>query len=199
MAYPDFLIFELVGIAAFILTSYHSSVRKGVWPTLVFLLPAALWGFIIEFMTQEVFMRYHYGSEFMLYLLNVPLCIALYWAVLIYWGYKLAKGRLRLKNRAQVGLVTAIPLLAIDFLILEPLAKTFGYWVWTPETIWFGAPIGNFVGWFTVIFLYAVSYDFSVSRFKEPKKQLALNLALIIPSLTLLLVILKLWGMSIGL
>lgn len=190
---PSFIIFESVGFALFALTFYYVSKRDGKGAALAFLLPATLWGFILEFMTQEVFVRYHYGGSFLAYALNVPICIALFWATLMYWGSRLATGRLRLESPFRIGLAAAVPLILTDFFVLEPLAKTFGFWGWTPETLWFGASVGNFIGWFMVVLLYVSSYHFVAGRFKNVKKQLAYGLAFIAPNLAVLLVVLKVW------
>jgi len=59
----------------------------------MFFLPAIVWGILIEFLTQEIYLHYHYGLGFLLNILNVPLNISLAWATLLYWGYGFAKAR----------------------------------------------------------------------------------------------------------
>lgn len=184
-----FVAFELAWYAAFAATIYYGWKRVGA----AFFVPAAIWGFLLEFSAQELFARYHYGGGFLVYVLNVPLCISLAWASLMYWGYYYATEKMRIGSTAKIALATALPLLAIDVLILEPLAKIFGYWTWTPESVWFGSPIGNIVGWFFVIVLFAGAYHLVEMRIKEGWKRLLANMLAIAPNLVVLMIILQLW------
>jgi len=190
-----FVIYELMWYAVFLFTLSHGWKRAGP----VFFIPAILWGFLLEFSAQEIFSRYYYGSGFLFYLMNVPLCISLTWASLMYWGYFLAVEKLKLKSTLKIAIATALPLLLLDVLLFEPLAKIFGYWVWTPESVWFGSPIGNVVGWFFVIALYTLAYHLIVTNVREKWKQLAANLLVIIPNLIILMLILRAWIAIFGL
>src|SRR3989344_65599 len=197
---PDlaFAIYELLWLVIFAFALAHSARKYGKGWTAAFFAPALFWGFLLEFASQEIFARYHYGGGFLVYALNVPLCISLAWAALIYFGYVFASHDLKIKNPLKAGVVAAIPLAAMDFFLFEPLAKIFGYWVWTPESVWFGSPLGNVYGWFFVVVLYVAAFVYLESVRGGWKKRLAFNFALILPRLMVLMALLQAWANLFG-
>lgn len=94
--------------------------------------------------------------------------------------------------------LASVPLLLVDILVLEPTAKWFGFWVWTPSGLWFGSPFGNLYGWFWVIVLYLSFYQFLNLRFKDQKKGLVLNLASLVIRIAILIVLLEIWKWVFG-
>ena len=188
-----FALFELAGFAGFALAIYLASKKEGLWNVVAFMLPAVLWSWVVEFTNQALMHGYRYGGGFLLYLPEMPLCIALAWSVLIYCGYRFSTRILKLENKFKIAVSAAVSLVMIDFLFFEPLAKAFGFWAWTPEGVWFGAPSGNFVGWFMMAFLYALSWGFISERTKDAKRRFIWALAFVPLNFAIGLLVLGLW------
>ncbi len=164
----------------------------------VFIIPAIVWAFILEYSTQSIFQRYHYGSGFLIYISNVPLNVVFAWATLLFWSYWLVK-KLKINGNIKTSLAcTALPILC-DLIFFEPLAYYLGYWTWTPTSVWFGSPIGNIVGWFSVIFLFIFTYNIIQNSIKKFKQQFFAALFAVIPNLIVLTIILKIWTALFGL
>ena len=175
------------------------SVKKlGFKQSAVFFVPAVVWGLLLEYTTQEVFNRYHYGGGFLIYVGNVPLNISLAWASLMFISYWFITTKVHLKNSVVVAVAASIPLLLLDVFLLEPSAKVFGYWTWTPESLWFGSPIGNIYGWFWVIVLYLSFYHFLAMKTSDWRKALPLNLGLIVPRIVVLVALLQIYKVILG-
>ena len=134
----------------------------------------------------------------MVYVANVPLNISLAWAALMYISYWFVTQKLQLKNSMGIAVAASFPLLLFDVFVLEPTAKIFGFWVWTPQSVWFGSPLGNVYGWFWVIVLYLSFYHFLIEKIKDWRKTLALNLALIVLRVILLIGLLQIWKIVLG-
>lgn len=198
MLKASFLAYETIWCALFLFSISHALKNFGKNKTVAFFCPAILWGFLLEFATQEIFQRYYYGSGFLVYLLNVPVFISLAWGSQIYWGFFLAKEKLKLSGFFKISIAAALPLLLADALVFEPLAKTFGYWIWTPESVWFDSPIGNLYGWFWVIVLYLTAFQFVESKKTGFNGKFLLNILFIIPSLIALILLLKIWTFFFG-
>ena len=195
---PISVIYELFWFSFFAFTLGYSVKRQGFKQSSVFFLPAVVWGLLLEYATQEVFHRYHYGGDFLVNITNVPLCIALAWAALMYISYYVITQKLKLKNSIAVALTASIPLLLLDVFILEPTAKLFGFWVWTPQGLWFGASLGNFYGWFWVITLYLSFYNFLHWKTNDWRKALLINLGLIIVRVIILIALLQAYKLAFG-
>ena len=193
-----FVAYELLWFAIFGFALFHSVKRQGGGKTAAFFAPAVLWGFLIEFAAQEIFARYHYGGGFLFYVLNVPANISLAWAALIYFGFIFASKDIKIKNPLKAGVAAAVPLVMLDFFLFEPLAKIFGYWIWTPESVWFGSPIGNLYGWFFVVLLYVAGFSAVESKGFSWKKNIGIGFALIIPELVILVCLLMAWVVTLG-
>jgi uncharacterized membrane protein len=153
---------------------------------------------LLEYATQEVFLRYHYGEGFLIYIVNVPLNISLAWTALMYISYWIITQKLQFKNSIKIAVAASVPLLLIDFLVIETTAKLFGFWVWTPESVWFGSPIGNIYGWFWVIVLYLSVYHFVNRRVAEWKKALLINLTAVGVRAIILVALLFVWDSAFG-
>jgi len=87
----------------------------------------------------------------------------------------------------------------LDLFVFEPLAKIFGYWAWTHESIWFGSPVGNIIGGFLVIMLFIYSGELIIARIKGDMQQLAASFAAMTPNLIILIGVLKVWITLFGL
>jgi putative membrane protein len=190
---PSFLALELVGLVGFAITVALVLRAKKLTEAFVFMAPVAVFAFAAEFLAQLISSGYYYGDGFLFYLPKLPLAILVTWAWFVYWGHRVAVEKLGLVNDIKIAAMTALPLVAIDFFILEPLAKIYGYWVWTPQGPWFGAPIANFIGWFMIIFLYVFSYGFVAKRTEDQRKRLLYNMLMVGPNLLIHIGILVLW------
>ena len=193
-----FVINDIIWISIFVLVLGFSVKKLGFKQSAVFFVPAVVWGLLLEYTTQEVFNRYHYGGGFLIYVGNVPLNISLAWASLMFISYWFITTKVHLKNSVVVAVAASIPLLLLDVFLLEPSAKVFGYWTWTPESLWFGSPIGNIYGWFWVIVLYLSFYHFLAMKTSDWRKALPLNLGLIVPRIVILVALLQIYKVILG-
>lgn len=93
---------------------------------------------------------------------GVPFWVPAYWAVFIYIGYCITTSFLFWTNRNKPNkyeknlfllllliLLDGLIIVAID-LFMDPLQVKAGNWTWLEGGLYFGVPIGNFVGWFRV-------------------------------------------------
>jgi uncharacterized membrane protein len=112
-----------------------------------------------------------------------------------YWFFS---QKVELKNSIAVAIGASVPLLILDFLILEPTAKIYGLWTWTPPSLWFESPIGNVYGWFWVIVLYLSFYNFLTTKTSDWRKALSINLSLLLLRVVILIGLLELWKVTLG-
>ena len=87
MVQAIFVLNEVIWFSIFAFVLGFSVKKQGFKHSAVFFLPAVVWGLLLEYATQEVFHRYQYGDGFLVYVVNVPLCISLAWAALMYISY----------------------------------------------------------------------------------------------------------------
>lgn len=198
MVQTIFALNELLWFSIFVFVFGFSVKNQGFKQSSVFFLPAVVWGLLREYATQEVFQRYHYGGGFLVYVANVPLNISFTWASLMYLSYWFITQKIQLKNSISIAVAASIPLLLFDFTVLEPTAKIFGFWTWTPQSVWFGSPIGNIYGWFWVIVLFLSFHNFLQGKTNDWRKALALNLGLIVLRVGILVALLQLWKVTFG-
>jgi uncharacterized membrane protein len=198
MIQPIFVLNDLIWFTLFGIVLGFSLKKQGFKNSAVFFLPAVVWGLLLEYTTQEVFCRYHYGGGFLIYIADVPLNISLAWTSLMYISYWFITQKVHLKNSITIAVAASGPLLLLDIFLLEPSAKIFGFWTWTPESVWFGSPIGNIYGWFWVIVLYLSFYHFLKGKIKDWRKMLPLNLLLIVVRVGILIALLQIWKVTLG-
>jgi len=116
----------------------------------------------------------------------------------MYISYWFITQKTQLKNSIAVPIAASVPLLLLDVFVLEPTARIFGFWVWTPLGGWFGSSLGNVYGWFWVIVLYLSFYHFLTSKTNDWRKSLLLNLGLIVLRVIILIVLLQIWKITFG-
>ncbi|HVO44350.1 MAG TPA: carotenoid biosynthesis protein [Aggregatilineales bacterium] len=149
---PYFLLFEGMIYVLFALVVYHAS--QGGRFQILELLWAALYGFVLEWLTIKHLHAYAYG-KFLIMFDQAPLCIALGWALVIYSSRRFSD-QLRLPEPVR-PVVDALMGLSID-LALDVVAIRLGMWSWTGvrfDQQWFGVPWANFGAWFIVIWSYS--------------------------------------------
>ncbi len=142
-----------MAVLALVLCFWHAWGRRDA---LVFLGTGVVYGVLLEWLVVLRFERYHYNaSDFLLTIADVPLVIGFGWAAIIYSGVEVA--RQFTLSRRVVPLFVALFALHID-LAIDTVAIRIPFWTWTPPGVWFGVPLGNFVGWFLVATLFPASW-----------------------------------------
>jgi len=187
------ILFESFWIIAFISAFIFFSKRKGLKTAVLFFVSAAVWGWLIEFFSILIFHRYYYAATYSLYLLDVPIYVPLAWATVIFSGYYIVTSKMHIKNILKIETLTATSATAFDIIMLEPLAFVYKFWLWTPESIWFGAPLANFIGWIFAISLFVFAYKFSTEKIKELKSQIITLTGLLAVNLAILEIIVYTW------
>ncbi|MFA4855042.1 MAG: carotenoid biosynthesis protein [archaeon] len=167
--------------------------KKGVKTALLFMVPAAMWGWLIEFFSIFIFHRYYYAATYTIYALGVPLYVPLAWATVIFVGYYIITSKFHIKNLVKIETMTATTATLFDIIMLEPLAFAYKFWLWTPESIWFGAPLVNFIGWIFAISLFVFAYKFATEKVKGWKQQVVVLGGLVGVNLIVLETIVYIW------
>jgi len=180
-----------------VLVTIHSYKFRGTYKTLLLFLGAVIIGGGIE-NANATFGGYHYpGSEFTLFLGECPFDVILGWFVIIYCSSYfshiiIGKGR---GSRPAIGIGTnpkngidrtfikdtflraalaGYIAVNLDFLV-DPVAVENKWWIWEVDNIYIiGVPLGNYIGWFFLIFFTCFFYDYiitycTINDFKQYK------------------------------
>lgn len=116
-----------------------------------------VYGVVLEQLVILRFGAYRYNlDDAVLAVGDVPVTIGLGWAAIIYSGYRVAR-RFGVSARVR-PLFVALFALHVD-LAMDAVAIRVPFWTWTPPGIWFGVPLGNFVGWFLVAAAFVAAWD----------------------------------------
>jgi len=101
-------------------------------------------------------------------------------------------------RKAALAALSSIVVVAID-LVMEPLQVNTGNWNWPAGGPYFGIPLGNFFGWFTVSFLSILLFE-AIGRNTPPKELQIDARILLIPVVGygLLGMIFFFWALRIG-
>ena len=149
----SFLFVELVALLLFFLAAFEAR-RKGLSRLTEFLM-IFFYGIILEELDMRIFKSYHYGPHFSFTLWQVPVCIALLWAVIIAGSMAIsdAWGLPEFVKPFSDALLAVWIDLAVD-----AIAIRIGYWTWVIplDEGWFGVPAGNLYAWMWVAFSYSV-------------------------------------------
>lgn len=143
-------VFELFLTLLFLLVVIHSIRRHDVKRLMLAFTLIAIIVTVEENLVMYFTENYCYPADYYLWVLNFPVAIMLAWIVVSYLGFLAA----RKLNNIFLGALTAS---SID-LILEPLAYSFGLWIWNvpapyPTIYYFNAPTGNATGWLLLTLL----------------------------------------------
>lgn len=159
MARPVFLVNLSMALAGLAVCLWHA---VGDRERVARLVTATVYGVLLEQLVILRFERYVYSlSEFVLTVGEVPLVIGFGWGAIVYSGVELAE-TLGVGSRVRplfVGLFG----LHIDVAI-DAVAIRVPFWQWTPPGVWFGVPLGNFVGWFLVASLFPAAWSLLGAR-----------------------------------
>ncbi|NTU47146.1 carotenoid biosynthesis protein [Candidatus Roizmanbacteria bacterium] len=168
----------------------HAVYFLGIRKSVLFLSIAAGIGFLFEYVGL------HYGVIFggnYTYSMagpeigDVPIFVVLFWAIFIYTGYSITNSFFTWTHREKflssrkmivpLVLLDGYIVLAID-LFMDPIQVAGGNWTWIEGGQYFGVPIGNFIGWFSVAVLSCAIFryfeSFSVSKQQNKNKRLLL-------------------------
>jgi uncharacterized membrane protein len=160
LAYPAFTAAMVLASA---LCLRHA---RGDRESLALYATSLVYGLVLEKATIVAFGAYTYpAAEYLVAFAGVPLAIAFGWSAVIYAGFATARG-LGLPDAATPGFV-ALYALHVD-LAMDAVAVRVPYWTWTDPGPWFGVPLGNFFGWFSVAALFAAAFLGARRRLANP-------------------------------
>ncbi|MHA1292275.1 MAG: carotenoid biosynthesis protein [Promethearchaeota archaeon] len=192
IANVNIILVYILAVVVFI----HSFKFRGLYKTLFLLFGTLLVGLAIENM-NSLYGGYRYpGSELTWFWGNSPFDIGLGWFVIIYCSSYFSHiligkcqgslptigigtvpengvDKMFLKNTIlRAGLAGAI---AVSFdMAMDPLAVKLEFWIWEINNIYIqGVPLGNYIGWFLLVFTFLVFHDIIITyfSFKNSSKQ----------------------------
>ena len=161
----DFLIKFLSLSLPVLILFFHAFLTLTPIRTIIFYLTACLFGLVFEILGLKfgTFFGGHYVYQLAgprIY--GVPLSVVVYWGVFIYTGYCFTTSLLYWLNADKPNykeknfwllpvfvFLDGLIVVAID-LFMDPLQVKAGNWAWLEGGPYFGVPVGNFIGWFTV-------------------------------------------------
>ncbi len=155
-----FILFEFLIYFQFAICLRHA-LKKGLAHILK-LFAGVLFGILVELATIRQLNAYQYG-QFLLMVLDVPLCIGVGWSCVIYSVMEFSDGSsLPYWTRP---ILDALLALNID-LALDTIAIRLGFWDWGQglEFQYFGVPYANIWAWFWVVSFFSLGYRFLALR-----------------------------------
>jgi hypothetical protein len=171
-----FILFEFIIYIQFLLCLRHAW-KQGT-PDVMKLLAGGLFGIFLELATIRQLNAYHYG-QFLVMVLDVPLCIGLAWGAIIYAVIEFTdSSSLPFWKRPVLDGLLA---LNID-LALDAVAIRLGFWNWGQglQFQYFGVPYANFWAWFWVVFSFSLGYRLFANRANRIGTWLSPIMALVI-------------------
>ncbi len=155
-----FFLFEIIIYIQFTLCFVHA--WKHGTANLLRLFAGILFGVVLELATIRQLNAYQYG-QFLLMVLDVPLCIGVAWGCILYSVMEFSDG----SNLPYWLRPVLDGLLALNIdLSLDTVAIRFGFWEWGQGLgfQYFGVPYANFWAWFWVIFFFSFGYRLFAHR-----------------------------------
>lgn len=155
-----FTLFELIIYLQFALCIFHA--WKHGASNLMRVFAGILFGVTLELATIRQLNAYQYG-QFLLMVLEVPLCIGVAWGCILYAVMEFSNGSSLPYFVRPV--MDALLALNID-LSLDAVAIRFKFWDWGQglNFQYFGVPYANFWAWFWVIFFFSLGYRLFARR-----------------------------------
>lgn len=122
-----------------------------------FLAAGFAWGFVLEEFSIVGLGGYEYAMEgFAVAASHVPLMIMFTWAAILYSGWQ--TGRYLGFGPRRLPFFVTLYAVHLD-LALDVVAIRIPYWIWHYDVgLWFGVPINNYVGWYTVTLAFVGCY-----------------------------------------
>ena len=157
-------------ILPIIVLLWHSFYLFGLLNSALLLMPSFIIGFLFEIIGVNfgiVFGGNYFYNVTSLgpIILGVPILIPFFWSFFIYTGYIITSSFLVWMDIPKPSKINKniwlVPLLiiidglvvvAID-LFMDPIMVSSHNWTWNNGGVYFGIPLGNFVGWFLVTIL----------------------------------------------
>src|SRR6266498_3855676 len=171
-----FILFELIIYIQLALCFFHAW-KQGT-ANLLRLFAGIIYGVSLELATIRQLHAYQYG-EFLIMVLDVPLCIGIGWGCIIYSAMEFSDASsVRYWARPVLDGLLA---LNID-LALDAVAIRLGFWDWGQglKFQYFGVPYANFWAWFWVVFSFSLGYRLLAHREDWIVKWLSPLMALIV-------------------
>ncbi len=159
---------EIAAVFLFILGLLESK-KKGTGRLLEFVM-IFFYGLLLEELDMRIFKSYHYSADFFLTVGQVPIAIALLWAVILASSMAISDA-LGLPTRLR-PFADALLAVWID-LSLDAIAIRAGFWTWSipMNEGWFGVPGGNLYAWMWVAFFYSAWARGARSLIRKGKSQ----------------------------
>lgn len=172
----------------------HSYKFRGLYKTLLLFFGAVIAGGGLE-NSASMFGGYYYpGASLTIFLNECPLDVVMGWVVLIYCSSYMAhiligKGKGSLPSMGigmdpekgvdrQFIKLTALRAalagaIAVNLdLFIDPVAVANNWWVWQVNNIYIqGVPLGNYIGWWVMIFTFVFFYDFVITYSETNNKK----------------------------
>lgn len=146
------LIYQITIFGTFAIAGITFWHARGNNERLAFLGASIVYGFLLEMAVIVLFGLHSYPTEhFFFYLGAVPIFIPLAWGVIIYTSF--TTGEYLGLRRSHLPVFAGLFALHID-LAIEVVAIRIPLWTWHLSGIWFDVPIINFIGWYSVVFLF---------------------------------------------
>lgn len=181
--------FEISILIVEIILGIHCYMHRKKRDFLLFLIPAVIYGMIVENSGITIGFFSEEGYLFYLPFLKAPLATMLGWAssfyITIFIVEKIVEAvpLFRRSGYITLSLLVSLSAVLID-LQLDPFAKIMGLWKWHPlllnknSFLIFGVPLLNFIAWFGAIFSFSVFYYFIMVKknsYSQLKKTLILT------------------------
>src|SRR3989338_6693763 len=99
----EVILFEFSLTLGCLLCFFHLAKNSSLSDACIFFIPAILWGFFAEFFGINLFHMYFYQNNYFLKIFDVPLSIAIGWAMMIYIGYFLVAKKFNVSNYFKIG------------------------------------------------------------------------------------------------
>ncbi|MCK4354784.1 carotenoid biosynthesis protein [Candidatus Parcubacteria bacterium] len=161
-----YLVFEILGIAAFLLI-FSRAIYQRNRQTVFELLAAFAFGLLLEIANIYLSHAYYYSDQFLFRIFDVPIVVGLCWAAIIYSAMLLSdQYRISWKIKPIFDAFTA---LVLD-LSMDAVAIRLNFWHWKIplNQEWYGVPFENLFGWIAVIFTF--SFIIRFIRTLNPKR-----------------------------
>jgi len=153
-----FIIFEILGFVSFAIIFLREILKRNSMRVFE-IISCAFFGMILEIGNTYIAHTYYYNNLFLVKIVNVPLAIGLWWAVIIYCSMLLSdQYNIPWRFRPAMDALIAV---IID-IAMDAIAIRLGFWYWSiPLTQeWYGVPYENLVGWIlvTLSFSYLIRF-----------------------------------------
>jgi uncharacterized membrane protein len=137
----------------------HSWKKRGLFKSLLFLFGSILVTGAVE-NAAIIFGGYYYpGAALTVWYYRCPLDVCIGWYYLAYSSVTVAGMLLKKSGFVARALLGSFLAVNLDF-FLDPVAVANGWWVWSIKNIYvLGVPLGNWFGWFMLVFLFAMMFE----------------------------------------